>query len=187
MSRAASAGCGSNRPRALHALTLDMCQAMTAALLLWRDDPAVAAVLLDHADGPGFLRRRRRRHASRPARKGDGGAARAFFFHGISAQPSAVRLCQADRRVHGRRDDGRRRRHLRCRAATASRPSARCSRCPRPSIGLFPDVGGGWYLSRLPGRLAQFLALTGARLDGADCLALGLAIALSSRRTSWTR
>jgi enoyl-CoA hydratase len=46
---------------------------------------------------------------------------------------------------------------------------------PETAIGLFPDVGGGWYLSRLPGRVGQFLALTGARLDGAECLALGLA------------
>ena len=42
-------------------------------------------------------------------------------------------------------------------------------------IGLFPDVGGGWYLSRLGGRVGQFLALTGARLDGAECLWAGLA------------
>ncbi|MFX8747390.1 enoyl-CoA hydratase/isomerase family protein, partial [Acinetobacter baumannii] len=40
-----------NRPRALHALTLDMCHAMTAALLDWRDDPAIEAVILDHAEG----------------------------------------------------------------------------------------------------------------------------------------
>jgi enoyl-CoA hydratase len=46
---------------------------------------------------------------------------------------------------------------------------------PETSIGLFPDVGGGWHLSRLLGRLPQYLALTGARLDGADCFALGLA------------
>jgi enoyl-CoA hydratase len=46
---------------------------------------------------------------------------------------------------------------------------------PETAIGLFPDVGGGWYLSRLPGRLGQFVALTGARLDGAECLYLGLA------------
>ena len=46
---------------------------------------------------------------------------------------------------------------------------------PETGIGLFPDVGGGWYLSRLPGRIGQFLALTGARIDGAECLALGLA------------
>ena len=46
---------------------------------------------------------------------------------------------------------------------------------PETGIGLFPDVGGGWYLSRLPGRMGQFLALTGARLDGAECLWTGLA------------
>ncbi|MBX9731554.1 MAG: enoyl-CoA hydratase/isomerase family protein, partial [Sphingomonas sp.] len=46
---------------------------------------------------------------------------------------------------------------------------------PETGIGLFPDVGGGWYLSRLAGRMGQFLALTGHRLDGAECLALGLA------------
>jgi enoyl-CoA hydratase len=46
---------------------------------------------------------------------------------------------------------------------------------PETGIGLFPDVGGGWYLSRLSGRIGQFLALTGARLDGAECLWAGLA------------
>jgi len=46
---------------------------------------------------------------------------------------------------------------------------------PETAIGLFPDVGGGWYLSRLPGRVGHFLALTGARLDGAECHFLGLA------------
>ncbi len=46
---------------------------------------------------------------------------------------------------------------------------------PETGIGLFPDVGGGWYLSRLEGRVGQFLALTGARVAGAGCLALGLA------------
>jgi enoyl-CoA hydratase len=45
---------------------------------------------------------------------------------------------------------------------------------PESGIGLFPDVGGGWYLSRLPGRTGAFLALTGARIDGAECVALGL-------------
>jgi enoyl-CoA hydratase len=46
---------------------------------------------------------------------------------------------------------------------------------PETGIGLFPDVGGGWYLSRLRGRLGQYLALTGARLDGSECLWAGLA------------
>src|SRR3546814_7907965 len=46
---------------------------------------------------------------------------------------------------------------------------------PEATIGLFPDVGAGWYLSRLPDRVGQFMALTAARLDGAECLDLGLA------------
>lgn len=46
---------------------------------------------------------------------------------------------------------------------------------PETGIGLFPDVGGGWHLPRLPGRTGLWLALTGARLGGADCLDLGIA------------
>jgi enoyl-CoA hydratase len=46
---------------------------------------------------------------------------------------------------------------------------------PETGIGLFPDVGGGWYLPRLPGRVGEFMALTGARLDAAECHYLGLA------------
>ena len=59
---------------------------------------------------------------------------------------------------------------------------------PETGIGLFPDVGGGWYLPRLPGRVGQFMALTGARLDGAECHYLGLATHyVGSRRSkSWS-
>ena len=46
---------------------------------------------------------------------------------------------------------------------------------PETGIGLSADVGGGGHLSRLEARLGHFLALTGARLDGAECLAIGLA------------
>jgi enoyl-CoA hydratase len=46
---------------------------------------------------------------------------------------------------------------------------------PETGIGLFPDVGGGWFLPRLPGRIGLWLALTGARIKAADCLHAGLA------------
>ncbi|CAD5174419.1 unnamed protein product [Musa acuminata subsp. malaccensis] len=46
---------------------------------------------------------------------------------------------------------------------------------PEAALGLFPDVGASYFLSRLPGYFGEYLGLTGARLDGADMLACGLA------------
>src|SRR3546814_20206837 len=54
-------------------------------------------------------------------------------------------------------------------------PTPTLFRCPEATSGRFPGVGAGWYLSRLPDRVGQFMALTTARLDGAECLDLGLA------------
>lgn len=46
---------------------------------------------------------------------------------------------------------------------------------PEVSIGLYPDVGAGWFLNRMPGRTGLFLGLTGARINAADALFVGLA------------
>ncbi|WVZ13704.1 hypothetical protein V8G54_011270 [Vigna mungo] len=46
---------------------------------------------------------------------------------------------------------------------------------PEASIGLFPDVGANYFLSRLPGLFGEYLGLSGARLDGAEIAACGLA------------
>ncbi len=46
---------------------------------------------------------------------------------------------------------------------------------PETGLGLFPDVGGGWFLPRLPGETGMYLALTGARLKAPDLYALGIA------------
>ncbi|KAK9050566.1 hypothetical protein SSX86_030463, partial [Deinandra increscens subsp. villosa] len=46
---------------------------------------------------------------------------------------------------------------------------------PETALGLFPDVGASYYLSRLPGFFGEYVGLTGARLDGAEMLACGLA------------
>ena len=43
-----------NRPKAIHALTREMCDAMSEVLLAWRDDPSVQVVVIDHAEGRGF-------------------------------------------------------------------------------------------------------------------------------------
>jgi len=46
---------------------------------------------------------------------------------------------------------------------------------PETGIGLFPDVGAGWCLPRLPGGAGAWLAYTGGRLGAIDCLGLGIA------------
>ncbi|WZY92943.1 hypothetical protein YC2023_065272 [Brassica napus] len=46
---------------------------------------------------------------------------------------------------------------------------------PETELGLFPDVGASYFLSRLPGFFGEYVGLTGARLDGAEMLACGLA------------
>ena len=51
---------------------------------------------------------------------------------------------------------------------------------PETAIGLFPDVGGAWFLSRLPGEIGTYLALTGRPIYAGDCLNLGIATHLVS-------
>jgi enoyl-CoA hydratase len=162
-----------NRPTALHALNLSMCEAMTAALLDWRDDDAVQAVLIDHAEGRGFCAGGDIRMLAESGAK-DGVEARAFFHteyrlnHLLFTYPKATVAFMDGITMGGGVGLA-----LPCdyRVATENTRFA----MPETGIGLFPDVGGGWYLSRLPGRTGVFLALTGARIDGAECLALGLA------------
>lgn len=46
---------------------------------------------------------------------------------------------------------------------------------PETSIGFFPDVGGSYFLPRLPGNMGSYLGLTGARVTSDDCVCLGIA------------
>ena len=162
-----------NRPKQLHALTREMCSAMIAALLEWRKDGGVEAVLLDHAEGRGFCAGGDVVMLARSG-AGDGAEARAFFHeeyrlnHLLFAYAKPT-IAFMDGIVMGGGVGISQ--PCRYRIATENTRFA----MPETAIGLFPDVGGGWYLPRLPGRVGQFLALTGARLDGAECAALGLA------------
>ena len=161
-----------NRPKALHALNKAMCEAMTAALVAWREDPAVKSVVIDHAGERGFCAGGDIRMIAESG-AGDAVEARAFFLTeyrlnqlmfdypkpitaivdgivmgggvGIS-EPAEVRIA-TERTTYA---------------------------MPETGIGLFPDVGGGWFLSRLPGETGTWLALTGARLKAADTVFLGI-------------
>ncbi len=162
-----------NRPKAIHALTKAMCDKMSEALLKWRDDPAVEAVVIDHAEGRGFCAGG---DVVMIAKSGasDGADARAFFFseyrlnHLLFNYPKPTVAIMDGITMGGGVGIA-----LPCnfRIATENTRLA----MPETGIGLFPDVGGGWYLPRLPGRVGEFMALTGARLDGAECHYLGLA------------
>jgi enoyl-CoA hydratase len=163
-----------NRPSALHALTLPMVHAMTAALLQWRDDPAVKCVVIDHADGRGFCAGGDIAFLRNSAMNDGGESGRKFFYdeyqlnHLLINYPKPVVAFMDGITMGGGVGISQ---PARFRVATENTKFA----MPETGIGLFPDVGGGWYLSRLEGRVGQFLALTGARIAGAGCLSLGLA------------
>ncbi|HWJ37965.1 MAG TPA: enoyl-CoA hydratase/isomerase family protein [Sphingomicrobium sp.] len=162
-----------NRPKAIHALNTQMCEAMSAALLKWRSDDAVEAVIIDHAEGRGFCAGG---DVVMIARSGseDAADAKRFFFaeyrlnHLLFTYPKPTVAIMDGITMGGGVGIS-----LPCtfRVATEATRLA----MPETGIGLFPDVGGGWYLPRLPGRVGEFMALTGARLDGAECQYLGLA------------
>ena len=163
-----------NRPKAIHALTLDMCHAMTGALEEWRSDDAVKAVIIDHSEGRGFCSGGDIAFLRNSALN-DGGVSGSRFFHDeyqlnhqLFTYPKPVVAFMDGITMGGGVGISQ---PAKYRVATEHTRFA----MPETGIGLCPDVGGGWYLSRLQGRIGQFLALTGARLDGAECLWVGLA------------
>jgi enoyl-CoA hydratase len=162
-----------NRPKALHALTTGMCQAMTEALLVWIEDPTVEFVLLDHAGERGFCAGGDIRMLAESG-AGDGAEAREFFHteyrlnHLLHVYPKPVVAVMDGVTMGG--------------GVGISGPAPyrvvterTTFAMPETGIGLFPDVGGGWRLPRLPGEIGTWLALTGARIKAADCLYAGIA------------
>jgi enoyl-CoA hydratase len=162
-----------NRPAALHALNTDMCRRIIDALQGWKHDPAVKLVLFDHAGERGFCAGGDIRMLAESG-AGDAVKAREFFFveYRMNALLQAYpKTCIAlmDGVVMG----GGVGISLPCKVRVATERTTFAM--PETGIGLFPDVGGGWWLPRLPGKAGLWLALTGARIKWADCLALGLA------------
>jgi len=162
-----------NRPQALGALTTGMCEAMIAALVAWREDDRVLSVLIDHAGERGFSAGGDIRTLAESA-QGDAVENHRFFYieyqldHLIFTYPKPVVTVMDGVTMGGGVGISWTATH---RIATERTTFA----MPETGIGLFPDVGGGWFLPRLPGAAGLWIALTGARLKAADAIAFGVA------------
>ncbi|MGH8338093.1 MAG: enoyl-CoA hydratase/isomerase family protein, partial [Gammaproteobacteria bacterium] len=148
--------------------------AMTEVLLKWKRSSKVKCVIIDHAEGRGFCAGGDIAFLRNSALNDGGESGRKFFHdeyqlnHLLFTYSKPVVAFMDGVTMGGGVGISQ---PARFRVATENTRLA----MPETGIGLFPDVGGGWYLSRLEGRVGQFLALTGARLDGAECLELRLA------------
>ena len=181
-----------NRPKALNALSLPMIRSLSACLLKWLRDDAVKAVAFrgaskDPASPSGstpfgaFCAGGDIRFFHQAALAGDAELENFFteeyrLNHLIHSYPKptivfmdgivmggGMGLCG-----HGRPASGP--------GATLRLVTERTKMAmPETAIGLFPDVGGGYFLSRCPGHMGDWLALTGDTIGAADAVALGLA------------
>jgi enoyl-CoA hydratase len=163
-----------NRPAALNALTHAQCLATQAALDAWRDDPAVALVILDGAGPRAFCAGGDIAQVTAEGRAGNYAAGRDFwrdeyrmnvtlatytkpivsFLHGFVMGGGVGYGCHNSHRIAGE---------------TLQLAMPECG------IGLIPDVGGTWLLSRAPGAVGLWMALTAARLGPGDAIAAGFA------------
>lgn len=161
-----------NRPKAIHALNRGMCEAMIDALVTWKDDEAVSSVLIDHSGERGFCAGGDIRMIAESG-AGDAVEAKAFFKaeyqlnHLMFDYPKPITAIVDGIVMGGGVGISE---PADVRIATERTTYA----MPETGIGLFPDVGGGWFLPRLPGQAGVWLALTGARLKAADTVALGI-------------
>ena len=173
-----------NRPKALNALSLAMVRDLTAALLDWRDDANVTVVAIrgtnklgkpgtPEALFGGFCAGGDIRFFHAAALAGD--TALDDFFteeytlnHLIHNYPKPY-IAFMDGVVMGGGmglSQG-----AKLRIVTEHTKMA----MPETNIGLFPDVGGGYFLSRCPGHVGEYLALTGEVIGADEAVDCGLA------------
>ncbi len=181
-----------NRPKALNALSLPMVRALTQALERWQDDPQVLAVAVRGMgkEGPfgAFCAGGDIRFFHQAAHAGD--TALGDFF---TEEYALNHLIHTYKKPYIAFMDGivmgggmGISQGASVRVVTERTKMA----MPETHIGLFPDVGGGFFLSRCPGKLGEYLGLTGLVIGGAQAVAARLAdIALPSSVLDaiWTR
>jgi enoyl-CoA hydratase len=163
-----------DRPRALNALTLDMIRALDSCLEAWAADPAVQGTVIRGAGDRAFCAGGDVRALYESRDRGDRSYRAEFYRHEYAQNRRIFRFPKpyialidgitmgggVGVSIHGSH-----------RVATEHTLFA----MPETGIGLFPDVGAGHFLPRLPGKLGLYLGLTGARIGAADCLHAALA------------
>ena len=163
-----------NRPQALNALTLAMVRSLDVRLRAWAGDPEVRCVAIQGTGDRAFCAGGDIR-ALYDSRKSKIGTLTADFYREeyrlnrlikrypkpyVALIDGVVMGGGVGVSVHGSH-----------RIATERTLFA----MPETGIGLFPDVGGSYFLPRCPGRVGFYLGLTGARIKAADCLYAGIA------------
>lgn len=162
-----------NRPKVLNALNLNMIRLMFPQLKKWESDSDTDLVIIKAVGGKAFCAGGDIRAVTEAGKVGD--PLSEDFFREEYTLNHAIGTCKkpyvalidgitmgggVGLSVHGQ-----------FRVATEKTLFA----MPETGIGLFPDVGGGYFLPRLQGKLGLFLALTGFRLKGRDVQRAGVA------------
>ncbi len=163
-----------NRPRALNALDLGMIGELATALDAWEHDSDIEIVLLDGAGDRGLCAGGDVRGLYDQISGGDPEAAAAFFRAEYALN---ARIAEYPKPVVVFADGITMGGGIGLAGHAAIRVVTERSRLAMPEtrIGFTPDVGGTWLLAHAPGRLGEYLALTGASMDAADAVHAGFA------------
>jgi enoyl-CoA hydratase/carnithine racemase len=162
-----------NRPQALNAVTGAMVRALARQLAEWETDPAVTRVILTAAGGRAFSAGGDLRALYDLGRAGQYEEALKFFREEYALNTRIKRY----RKPYVALIDGI---VMGGGVGISVHGSHRVAgdkfvfAMPEVGIGFFPDVGGTWFLPRLPGELGTYCALTGERLAAADAVAAGV-------------
>lgn len=163
-----------NRPRAINALNLEMVEQLHAALDAWEHDTEVDVVLLDGAGERGLCAGGDVRGLAEQVTSGRADDAAVFFRaeYAINARIAEypkpfVAFADGITMGGGIGVAG----HAAIRIVTERSQLA----MPETRIGFTPDVGGTWLLAHAPGRLGEYLGLTGAVMDASDAIYAGFA------------
>lgn len=162
------------RPKALNALTYEMMMAIDAALGDWAKDPEVALVVIDAEGDRAFCSGGDIAEMYATGTKGDYAYGRKFWRdeYRMNARlfefPKPVVSLMQGFTMGGGVGVG-------CHGSHRIVGESSKIAMPECTIGLIPDVGGSLILAHAPGRLGEYLGVTGDRMDAADAIHAGFA------------